>query len=642
MSADDQNTNQNSGIFPRRTLIIIFVGILSIIFSITGELIKAGGGVSLGQLTDLVLRAVAYLALDGFDPFDISGPEVGGAATWFIRFGRVFAVIFVIIAAGMLLDAAFHFVAGWRRGQIALRGGHDLIIGGGWYGKELIKNCNDNGKPTIVIDINPDEIVRSLCMSKGIPLLTGDPRDKSMLQRAGIQKAKRVFICAGSDELNIDITYFVARIRKENQNDFVIAVNLNSKSVQYMRYAIDQAIDVRVFNSVDSTVNTIFSGESYRIDRFEDESKPKDAHIVLIGDDVMAGGLLLQSLQTCIFEEEATVKVDVLRPDARNYAKKWVEEFPCFHQTKGDDSEKLECKPEDVWLQEKVLPVINFHKLPATKRGLVDWCDKFVGSNESVVTVVVAMRDASETINIVDAVAARLSFLVNSHRKNIEVWIYLNNPNCAYRESLKESLNARHALIKPKIFFDHLGNLSRDTATGQELDDIAKRVNGLYALDGSPVEISTTEIDDIWKKCSDMDKASSRRSATHVFIKKRIRGRIRLQEETLQERKEIEDQKLKEIEHRRWCADHLLKGFTPLVRSKSYQNLDNSDMELIEGWFSRGKKNCFKEQSLHVDLIPFEDLPKLLGKQRGEAGQKKDSKLVEHLYWLETGKSHST
>ena len=61
-------------------------------------------------------------------------------------------------------------------------------------------------------------------------------------------------------------------------------------------------------------------------------------------------------------------------------------------------------------------------------------------------------------------------------------------------------------------------------------------------------------------------------------------------------------QMLARMEHRRWCAEYLLKGFRPL----------NTENNYITDWFS-GKKKYWKSQKRHLDLMPFDKLQPVIG-----------------------------
>ena len=97
----------------------------------------------------------------------------------------------------------------------------------------------------------------------------------------------------------------------------------------------------------------------------------------------------------------------------------------------------------------------------------------------------------------------------------------------------------------------------------------------------------------------------------------------------------------RKIEHRRWCAEYLLNGFEPLIQPKAFSDLDELEKRQVEAWFPKDKsgesnKKSVKKQKRHIDLVPFEDLTRLLGKERGKKEQNKDHD-INQLDWVLTG-----
>lgn len=86
---------------------------------------------------------------------------------------------------------------------------------------------------------------------------------------------------------------------------------------------------------------------------------------------------------------------------------------------------------------------------------------------------------------------------------------------------------------------------------------------------------------------------------------------------------------LARIEHRRWCAEYLIKGFRPLTRIPSeHPGFSRTEREprLISEWFETNgqKKRAFKRAMRHVDLVPFGDFEKLFHQARQEEAKDLD------------------
>ena len=632
-----------------RTIVLIVLAGFSLVANVVGDLMNAEWCFSWGGFLDSLLTSAAHLTLNGFEPLDDSN-----SGTNLIRGARYLALVFVVIAAGFLLESMFHFVASVRRKQTSRRQ-HDLIIGLGWHGQELLKNTGRSqtsfwhrmklATDTIAIDPNPGPIARELCEKNRIPLLQLDARGGEVLHLAGIDKVRRIFVAAGSDDVNIESVYrFVSGC--SDSRETVIAVNLQSgKSFQVLQDLLGQKIkerniDLHMFSATSSTAKALFSSDDYQLDRFMGATKK--AHLVLIGDGLMGKDLLRHALLLSIFEIDASLDVDVLCPDGIKFATRWSKEFPCFVAKVPDgDTFYSECELKDkIWLNEKVLPKICFHDLPDSSRGLVDWCDKFIGSQNSVTTVIVAIDDLSNTCDVIDSIGEKISSLGKKHTKNIELWVYFNSRNVELRESFNKNLIKEYPSLCPKVFSDYLDPFSCEVAVGSKTGAIAKRVNAMHSLSGIEYEEMTSaqeKINNAWKEISESDKESSRLSAAHASIKKRIRERLNKSKND----EASSSQELSRVEHRRWCAEYLLKGFEPLIQPKKNSELAEDEKLQVAAWFPEDKsvksnKQSLKKQKRHIDLVPFDDLTRLLGEKLGKKEQNKDRDITL-LDWVLTG-----
>lgn len=332
-----------------------------------------------------------------------------------------------------------------------------------------------------------------------------------------------------------------------------------------------------------------------------DPANTRKAHIVLIGDGPMGKKLLRHSLQHCIFENDASLHVSVLWPECREFSARWGAEYPCFTPV-AYGGMPIRYEPKDkTWLNENVLPSICFHEVPVSARGLIDWCKSHVASTVSVTTVIVAMQDPSDTCRIIDWIGAKLTELAKSS-VGIEVWVYFNTPEEKLRKSMLDKMVASYPTLNPKLFYDYLNRFSRDFAIGKNVDDVAKRINAMYPPDKKIESMEPDEaqklIDKAWLETNENNKDSSRQSAVHAFIKKRIRERLPGNEAS-------KVQQLAEIEHRRWCAEYLLNGFEPLTRNLPLNQLTEAERANINSWFDiKDKKQEFKAIRFHVHLVP--------------------------------------
>jgi hypothetical protein len=639
---------------PSKTKYLFALAIISIVLTVYGSILKLpeiwtwekDSDLPWGKIFDFLLVAVAQLTLNGFDVLAPLDP-----GSFWIRLGRFAALLFVVIAAGTLLDAIFNFTSSVRL-FFTKQSSHDLVIGLGWHGQELLSKDSKRGAykrsvwqrirlaaDTIAVDPRPEELARVLCKTKGIPLLETDALSKNVPALVGLHKVNRIFIGAGSDEVNIEIAFVLVGelVKKETNEKIVVAVNLQArKSFETLRGLIGNKanIDLHMFANTVSTAQALFSDANYKIDRFS-ETPSKEAHLVLIGDDLMAVELLRSTLQYSFFEKDASLAIDVLCPKAQEFSRRWSEEYPCYTAVPAADSMPkgvYELTPPKIWLDEKVLPTLRFHELPESVRGQIDWCEHHVNPVKSVTTVILAMRDPSDSSEITESIGAKLTDL--AQEGNCEIWVYCNSRNEGIRNSLASKLKVDHATLNPKVFFDYMGKFSQEIACEEYTDEVAKRVNAMWAIKDAHIEnksykgiLSQQEIDEQWN-VDGVDKDSSRQSAVHAYIKRRVKQRLAksLGPSDVQ-------LALAEIEHRRWCAEYLLKGFVPLASISADGTLTADQKSRIDDWYN-GKKANFKRQRLHACLVPYYGLVTLLGEERGEDEQKKDHRIVVLLEWV--------
>jgi hypothetical protein len=106
------------------------------------------------------------------------------------------------------------------------------------------------------------------------------------------------------------------------------------------------------------------------------------------------------------------------------------------------------------------------------------------------------------------------------------------------------------------------------------------------------------------------DRESSRLCASHAWVKREIfkRSQTNHKNITFQDISEITLYEMARIEHRRWCAVHLLKGWAPLVQFDS-DYLQTYEVDLIKKWYlEKDYKAIARKRFRHLCLVPFDDL----------------------------------
>lgn len=95
---------------------------------------------------------------------------------------------------------------------------HVIICGYGRVGGEIVRELVRHPVPFVVIDPDREGIER--LTATGIPALEGDASEDTVLRRAGVERARAVFVCTGTDAVNVFITLSA---RSLNERLFIAA-----------------------------------------------------------------------------------------------------------------------------------------------------------------------------------------------------------------------------------------------------------------------------------------------------------------------------------------------------------------------------------------------------------------------------------
>jgi len=625
--------------------------------------------------------AISHLVLEGFD----------FSTGFLICLSRSFALLFAIVFAGVLLEGLFHYLDGFKR-WLGSKEPHDVICGLGWRGAALLNHPDENpherelserpfvkrclGQVSrafgvfggwradknrcIAVDVSPDPQAAKLCKIHRTPMIIGDAAGSDVISQTGLAEAKRVFVCAGSDEENTRIVHRLAYAQKSSGGGRVICAVDMSSIDRYQNLEItlpeNHHLDLRIFNVEAATVRAYLRENP--IDRFMASFDVKDeipemvdakgAEVVIVGDSKMADEMLRQVMQQGIFEDGKELKVVRLCADAKKSCEQLAERYPCFKASEdkpGEDGECWKAEPKDkVWRDQRVLPEITFVDHPGSSGGLVTWFgEHFEALNKDgvwVSSVIVAHAKANDSADAAAPIAGVLEYYRGGwvgrgikEPRDITLSFLFNTSEDQLRRDLERKLDWLTPRLHVKSFADFLGKNPREAAIGDEADKVARRVNAFYC--GLDLKDSV-QVNDRWANfCDEDDKDSSRQAGEHSWVKLRIRNRLRRKDPTAGDPMFV--QELARIEHRRWCAEHLLKGYRSLTRiplplDKKFEP-NSEEKELIKAWFM-GKKREMKRAKQHVDLVPFDSFEPLFKHERDgrvDKEKNKDVALVERL-----------
>lgn len=165
--------------------------------------------------------------------------------------GRIFTIVLLILGVGTiayglgtmgeyLLESDIGPILRRRRNRSMINKMQDHIIvcGYGRVGRSAVASLKDNAKDVVVIDI--DALIVDELRDKGISAIQGDATNDDVLREAGIERARGVIVCGGSEADNL---YIVLSARTLNPNLTIVTRTIDPASEEKMlRAGADRVI----------------------------------------------------------------------------------------------------------------------------------------------------------------------------------------------------------------------------------------------------------------------------------------------------------------------------------------------------------------------------------------------------------------
>ena len=195
------------------------------------DLARRLGRVAGALATILVLGTAGYMWLEGWSLLDGLYMVITTIAT--VGFGevhplsprgRVLTILIILSGTGalaFLLGTIVEYIVGGEltgalrrrrvQHQIDRLHGHYIICGHGRVGNEVVHELEERKVPLVIVDRTepPGEILH------GHAFLAGDASDDTLLQRAGVARARGLVAAAGDDNVNIVIVLTARALNPE-------------------------------------------------------------------------------------------------------------------------------------------------------------------------------------------------------------------------------------------------------------------------------------------------------------------------------------------------------------------------------------------------------------------------------------------
>ncbi len=206
----------------RKRLIYALLALLGIgVISVSGYLVLGGSDVTFLQavyMTVITLSSVGY------------GEVVDTSHNPVLRTFNIFMVLFGVGIMVYVISVVTAFLVGgelgdlfWRRKmekQITALSGHYIVCGLGDTGRYIAAELQSTGTPFVVIETSEEAVQKFLKGQHDLPYVIGDATDESVLDHAGVARAKGLIAGLSADKDNLVITFLV---RQKNPEIRIVA-----------------------------------------------------------------------------------------------------------------------------------------------------------------------------------------------------------------------------------------------------------------------------------------------------------------------------------------------------------------------------------------------------------------------------------
>ncbi|MBV9737342.1 MAG: TrkA family potassium uptake protein [Candidatus Eremiobacteraeota bacterium] len=186
----------------------------------------------------VAIGTIGYVALEGwgwFDSFYMTMMTVtttgGGEPHPMSAAGKWWTIIVVTVGFAALTFTLLTLISYVIEGRLGVAVGerrmrrrlaemdrHFILCGYGRVGREVARNFLQENIQFVIIDINPDSLIRAA--DEGLTVVRGDAAHVDTLKAAGVERAQVLITCIDSDENNI---YVTLSARVLNPKIFIVA-----------------------------------------------------------------------------------------------------------------------------------------------------------------------------------------------------------------------------------------------------------------------------------------------------------------------------------------------------------------------------------------------------------------------------------
>jgi len=427
----------------------------------------------------------------------------------------------------------------WNNWMISRMKNHVVIIGFGSKGKNIMDEYLEKGKWVLIIEQDPANPNLGFTHARRCRLMIGDGTNASTLSKANITKADFCYLLLGEDSMQVKACLEIYKMIIESGRDRAKPLNcvmhLNKqeflstmKENELVRDQTD-AFNLTIFNVYENSSRHLFM--KYPPDR---EGLPADSgffvQMIIFGFGLAGEALALQTALTGQYANKKKSHVVIFDRSAKVKVPDFLERYPTFTEY---------CD-------------LEYDNMEADSPQLVSHLVKYLRRPLALTSVVFCFDSESQNL------------LLGLQLKNMNledlikpIHVFVRTKNTAHFTTLPQSIN-------PYGLPSQVCN--GDVIFGELLDKKARAIQQIYyQRRQSEADFGSGNADVPWEQLGIEFRESNRKVADHIGVKVRAIGCdvVCIEDPgecTVFTKEEIE--LLAELEHRRWCAERSLAGWT--------------------------------------------------------------------------------
>lgn len=428
----------------------------------------------------------------------------------------------------------------WTRMRMRRLRHHVVIIGLGTKGKNLLRESLQKKEKVLVIEKNPLNPNLASLKSSGGFLLIGDAKSTHLLNKAKITHAKSVFLLMQDDNDQVNTCLRIYQLLKESHRGASNALNclmhlrnqefLNPMRSHNLVRDVHDGFILNIFNVYENSARVMFDEHPPDRSGITIDSK-KYVQIIIIGFGQAGEALALQTAYNGHYINGKKPQVLVVDLKAREKIPDFLERYPTY--TDYCDIRLLEHNANSPQFLQHLSQNLDNHP-------------------DALNTIILCFDNKTHNM------------LLSLQLENLMIDGTYGPLNIFARTSDNESFASFSQNIKPYGLPSKVSSFP--AIIEEDLDKKAKAIhrNYLEKRKNEP-DFGTRAADAPWKNLSQEYKDSNRKVGDHLGVKMRGIGCEIVSQDDLRPAAIFSPEELynlSKLEHRRWCADRSLAGWT--------------------------------------------------------------------------------